>query len=209
MDLVWVLKIFWEPFFWAYGPLPARARGVEEAVRAAAAARLRPSGFFHFNFFSFFSTCSATTQKNRKLESWNPRVANKIKEHEGWGELLRSGTTFLRNHNICLTYTPAHADVYNTCLTYTPAHAWCSQHLSKMHAFSPQKCAWTRACAPMQRFRSCFAMEAIAKLPWVLHEHRAGCLSQLPPALAAFPAVWTKPVAAAKAVAEEIRPNPR
>ena len=53
-----------------------------------------------------------------------------------------------------------------------------------MHAYSPQKCIWTRACAPMQRCRSFFAMEAIANLSWVLHEHRAGCrLSPLLPPL--------------------------
>ena len=56
-----------------------------------------------------------------------------------------------------------------------------------------QKCIWTRACAPMQRFRSFFAMEAIANSSWVLREHRAGC--RLPPALATPPAVSTKPVA--------------
>ena len=56
-----------------------------------------------------------------------------------------------------------------------------------------QKCIWTRACAPMQRFRSFFAMEAIANLSWVLREHRAGC--RLPPARAAPPVVSTKTVA--------------
>jgi len=72
-----------------------------------------------------------------------------------------------------------YADVHNTCLTYTPAHVWCAQHLW-MHAYSPQKCICTRACVPMQRCRSFFAMEAIASLSWVLREHRAGCC--LPPA---------------------------
>ena len=46
------------------------------------------------------------------------------------------------------------ADVHNTCLTYTPAHAWCSQHLSKMHAYSPQKMhmdACMRAYAMVQK----------------------------------------------------------
>ena len=33
----------------------------------------------------------------------------------------------------------------------------------------------TRACAPVQRCSSFFAMEAIAKLSWVLRERRAGC----------------------------------
>jgi len=50
-----------------------------------------------------------------------------------------------------------------------------------MHAYSPQKCIWTRACAHMPRYRSFFAMEAIANLYWVLREHRAGYC--LPPAL--------------------------
>ena len=30
-------------------------------------------------------------------------------------------------------------DFPNTCLTYTPANTWCSQHLSKMYAYLPQK----------------------------------------------------------------------
>jgi len=47
------------------------------------------------------------------------------------------------------------------------------QHLW-MHADSPQKYIWTRACAPMQRCNSFFVMEAIANLSWVLREHRAG-----------------------------------
>ena len=38
-----------------------------------------------------------------------------------------------------------------------------------------KKCICTRACAPMQRRSSFFAMEAIANLSWVLREHRAGC----------------------------------
>ena len=33
----------------------------------------------------------------------------------------------------------------------------------------------TRACAPVQRCSSFLAMEAIAKLSWVLRERRAGC----------------------------------
>ena len=44
-----------------------------------------------------------------------------------------------------------------------------------------KKCTCTRVCAPMQRCRSFFAMEAIANLFWVLREHRADCRS--PPAL--------------------------
>ena len=56
-----------------------------------------------------------------------------------------------------------------------------------------KKCIRTRACAPMQRCRSFFAMEVIANFSWVLREHRAEC--RLPPALAAPPAVSTKHVA--------------
>ena len=85
---------------------------------------------------------------------------------------------------------------------------WCSQHLSnvrtctcmvlttpvEMHINTlRKKCICARACAHMQRCRSFFAMEAIANLCWVLHEHRAGC--RLPPAFATPPAVSTKPVA--------------
>jgi len=60
-----------------------------------------------------------------------------------------------------------------------------------MHTLS-KKCIWTRAYAPMQQCRSFFAMEAIANLFWVLREYCAGC--RLSPALAAPPAVSTKPV---------------
>jgi len=50
----------------------------------------------------------------------------------------------------------------------------------------------TRACVHMQRCRRFFAMEAVANLSRVLREHRACC--RLPLALAACPAVSTKPV---------------
>jgi len=40
-----------------------------------------------------------------------------------------------------------------------------------------KKCICTRACTHMQRFTRFFAMEAIANLSWVLHEHCAGCHS--------------------------------
>ena len=56
-----------------------------------------------------------------------------------------------------------------------------------------KKCTCARACAHMQQCRRFFAMEAIANLSWAFHEHRAGC--RLPPALAALPAVSTKPIA--------------
>jgi len=47
-----------------------------------------------------------------------------------------------------------------------------------------KKCTCTRACAPMQRCRNFFAMEAIANFSWVLREHRAGyrLLPAQPPA---------------------------
>jgi len=44
-----------------------------------------------------------------------------------------------------------------------------------------KKCICTRACAPMQRCKSFFAMIAIANLSLVLREHRTGC--RLPPSL--------------------------
>jgi len=68
-----------------------------------------------------------------------------------------------------------YAGVHNTCLTYTPAHAWCSQHLSKCMHTLRKKCICTRACAPMQRCRSFFAMKAIANLSLVSRKHRAVC----------------------------------
>jgi len=37
-----------------------------------------------------------------------------------------------------------------------------------------KKCTCTRACAPMRQWRKFFAMETIANLSWILHEHRAG-----------------------------------
>jgi len=87
-------------------------------------------------------------------------------------------------HPVASVYANACADVHNTCLTYTPAHAWCSQHVLKCMHTLRKKCTCTRACAPMQRCRSFFAMEAIANLSWVLREHRAGCRS--PTALLPF-----------------------
>jgi len=78
-------------------------------------------------------------------------------------------------HPVASVYTNVYADVHNTCLTYTPAHAWCLQHLSKCMHTLRKKCTCTRACTPMQRCRSFFAMETIANLSWVLREHRAGC----------------------------------
>jgi len=80
-----------------------------------------------------------------------------------------------------------YADVHNICLTYTSAHAGCStvEHLW-MHADSLPKCIWTRVCAPMQQRSNFLAIEAIANLSWVLREHRADCrlpLALLPPAL--------------------------
>jgi len=86
-------------------------------------------------------------------------------------------------HPVASVYTNVYADVHNTCLTYTPAHAWCSQHLSKCMHTLRKKCTSTRACAPMQRCRSFFAMEAIANVSWVLHEHRACSGCRLPPTI--------------------------
>jgi len=44
-----------------------------------------------------------------------------------------------------------------------------------MHIYIYIYLSTTRACAPMQRCSSFFAMEAIANLCWVLREHRACC----------------------------------
>jgi len=93
--------------------------------------------------------------------------------------------------DIASVHANLYADVHNTCLTHTHALAWCSKHLSKCMHTLRHKCTCTRACAPMQRCRNFFAMEAIANLSWVLREHRAGCC--LPPALATRPALSTKP----------------
>jgi len=95
-------------------------------------------------------------------------------------------------HPVASVQANVYADVHNTCLTYTPAHAWYSQHLSKWMHTLRKKCICTRACAHMQQCRRVFAMEATANLSWVLREHRA---CRLPLALAARPAVSTKPVA--------------
>jgi len=83
--------------------------------------------------------------------------------------------------------------MFATSVLYTHLHMHGAQQHLWMHAYSPQKCIWTRACAPMQLCRSFYAMEAIANLSWVLCEHRAGC--RLPLALAAPSAVSDKPVA--------------
>jgi len=93
-------------------------------------------------------------------------------------------------HPVANMYGNVYADVHNTWSTFTAAHAWYSQHLSKRVRTLRKKCTCTRACAPIQRYRSFFAMEAIANLSWVLREHCAGC--RLPSALFA---VSTKPVA--------------
>ena len=56
-----------------------------------------------------------------------------------------------------------YADVHNICLTYTPAHAWCSTTPVNTITLSA-KYICTRACAHMQQCRSFFAMKAIANL---------------------------------------------
>jgi len=66
-------------------------------------------------------------------------------------------------HPVESVYANVYADVHNTCLTYTPAHTCCSQHLSKCMHTLRKKCTCTRACAPMQRCWSFFAMETITK----------------------------------------------
>ena len=95
-----------------------------------------------------------------------------------------------------------YADVHNICLTYTPAHAWCATTPVNACRLVAKKCIWTRVCAPIQLCSSFFAMEAIANLSWVLRKHRAGCCLRpaLPPALL---------LRCATLFAQEIRPNPR
>ena len=57
-----------------------------------------------------------------------------------------------------------YADVHNICLTYTPAHAWCATTPVNACRLFAKKCIWTRVCAPIQLCSSYFAMEAIANL---------------------------------------------
>ena len=57
-----------------------------------------------------------------------------------------------------------YADVHNICLTYTPAHAWCATTPVNAFRLFAKKCKWTRVCAPIQLCSSFFAMEAIANL---------------------------------------------
>ena len=56
------------------------------------------------------------------------------------------------------------------------AHNTCQKCMHTLR----KKCIWTRACAPMQRRRSFFAMEGISNLSWVLRKHRASCRGRLP-----------------------------
>jgi len=102
MDLVWVLKIFWEPFFWAYGPLPARARGVEEAVRAAAAARLRitTQWFFSFQFFFIFFDLQRHNPKKQEIGIVEPASRKQNKRKWGLGGTLNSYDRELRSLGI-------------------------------------------------------------------------------------------------------------
>ena len=67
-------------------------------------------------------------------------------------------------HPVASVYANVYANVHNACLTYTPAHAWCSQHLSKCMHTLRKICTCTPACAPMQRYRSFFAIKAISNL---------------------------------------------
>jgi len=86
--------------------------------------------------------------------------------------------------------------MFTTSVWRTHLHMHGAQQHLWMHADSPQKCIWTRACAPMQLCSRFFAMEAIANLNWVLREHCADC--RLPPALlppAGRPALARSPAA--------------
>jgi len=57
-----------------------------------------------------------------------------------------------------------YADVHNICQTYTPAHAWCATTPVNTCRLFAKKCIYTRVCAPIQLFSSFFVMEAIANL---------------------------------------------
>ena len=57
-----------------------------------------------------------------------------------------------------------YADVHNICLTYTPAHAWCATTPVNACRLFAKTCIWTRVCAPIQPCSSFFAMEAIGNL---------------------------------------------
>ena len=59
-----------------------------------------------------------------------------------------------------------YADVHNICLTYTPAHAWCATTCKCMQTLC-KKCIWTRVYALIQLCSSFFVMEAIASLSLV------------------------------------------
>jgi len=48
-----------------------------------------------------------------------------------------------REANVC-------ADVHNICLTFSPAHAWCATTPVNACGLSAKKCIWTRVCAPIQ-----------------------------------------------------------
>ena len=44
-----------------------------------------------------------------------------------------------------------YADVHNLCLTYTSAHAWCATTPVNACRLFEKKCIWTRVCAPIQQ----------------------------------------------------------
>jgi len=66
---------------------------------------------------------------------------------------------------------------HNTYLTYVHTCTLCSQHPTKMHAYSAKN-ANALVRADMQRCRRFFAMDVIANLSWVVCEHCWGCLLQ-------------------------------
>ena len=86
-----------------------------------------------------------------------------------------------------------YADVHNICLTYTPAHAWCSQHLSKCIPRSPQKMHMHSCMRAYARVQKLLCHRGYCKL--TLSLARASCRLSFAARFFALPTVSTKPVA--------------
>jgi len=106
----------------------------------------------------------------------------------------------------CERKADVYADVHDTCLTYTPAHAWCSQHLSKMHTYSPQKMhmnSCMRAYANAQKLlchgRYCKLILSLARVSCRLSFAARSCR----------PSCCLDQIRRPTLFAQEIRPNPK
>jgi len=109
-----------------------------------------------------------TPHAKQQVPSYNWRTPSSSFPNAEWTTLNeQTAHTWAHMNSVAIEYANVNADVYNTCLTYTPAQAWSSQHLSKCMHTLRKKCTCTRACAPMQRCRSFFAIKAIANWSWV------------------------------------------